>query len=108
MEKLKPLSKKANEVKEKYSKLNKKRWSVAEYAQGLIGDVGDLVKLIMAKKGFRKIEDVDQKLAHELADCLWSVLVIADELGINLEKEFIKNMDKLNKKLAVINKNGKI
>ena len=45
----------------------------------------------MVKDGFRKnrTDDLDQKTKRELCECLWSVLIIADELGINLENDFI-------------------
>ncbi len=101
---LKELSQKAKEIKEAYIKLNKKKgnknWGAAEYAQGFVGDVGDLVKLVMAKEGFRHYEDVDKGVAHELSDCLWSILVIADELGIDLEPEFLHSMEELKSKIA--------
>lgn len=93
------LIKKAKEVKEKYRKVNLKRWGAAEYVQGFIGDVGDLAKLVMAKNGFRAIEQVDKKLRHELSDCLWSILIIADELGVDLEREFIEQMNALKQRI---------
>lgn len=62
---------------------------------GFVGDVGDLSKIIMAKHGLRKMDDVDQKLAHELSDCLWSILVLASKYDINLTAEFQKTMDEL-------------
>ena len=101
----KKLIKKAKEIKGIYKSLNRKQWNVAEYTQGLVGDMGDLMKLVMAKDGFREIKNIDEKLKHELSDCLWSILIIADELGINLEKEFMKNMDKLKNRL--INAGGR-
>ena len=48
-----------------------KSWTREQIAQGFVGDVGDLMKLVLAKSGVRKIDDVEAKLAHELADCLW-------------------------------------
>lgn len=54
----------------------------------------------MAKSGLRHYENVDQEVAHELADCLWSVLVIADELKIDLEPEFLHSMEDLKLKIA--------
>ena len=93
------LIKKAKEVREKYRKIEEKPWGVAEHTQGLVGDVGELAKLVMAKNGFRKIEGVDGKLAHELSDCLWAILIIADELGIDLESEFMKQMGELEEKI---------
>ncbi len=67
--------------------------------QGFVVDVGDLMKLVMAKAGARPIADLDRKLAHELADCLWSVLVLADAHGVNLESAFLKTMKQLEKQL---------
>lgn len=106
----KELSKKAKEIKDAYAQLNrregKKVWKASEYAQGLVGDVGDLVKLIMAKNNFRSgvgdaknAKKLERELRHELADCLWSVMAIAQELDIDLEKEFLINMDYLRQKL---------
>ena len=63
--------------------------------QGFVVDVGDLMKLVMAKSGVWQVEDLDAKLAHELADCLWCVLVLSRMYGLDLEKEFTKTMDQL-------------
>ena len=46
------------------------------------------------------MDDVDAKLAHELSDCLWSVLVLADKYGIDLATEFNKTMDELEARIA--------
>ena len=64
-----------------------KPWSTEDLMQGFVGDVGDLMKLVMAKSGKREIDSVDEKLAHELADCLWSVLLLAKAYQVNLGKE---------------------
>jgi NTP pyrophosphatase (non-canonical NTP hydrolase) len=66
----------------------RKAWTRDEIMQGFVGDVGDLMKLTMARNGVRPIADVDRKLGHELADCLWSVLVLAELHGVDLEQEF--------------------
>jgi len=70
-------------------------WTREEIMQGFVVDVGDLMKLVMAKNGARLVDDVDRKLAHELSDCLWSVLVLAKLYDVNLEKEFVRTMDEL-------------
>ena len=77
-----------------------REWSREEIMQGLVVDVGDLMRLVMAKAGNRPIDDVDRKLAHELADCLWSVLVLAKLYNVDLEKEFLATMADLEKKLV--------
>jgi NTP pyrophosphatase (non-canonical NTP hydrolase) len=66
-------------------------WTTQELALGFMGDVGDLAKLIQAHAGVRTIDDCKAKLGHELSDCLWSVLVLANKCGIDLEAEFAKN-----------------
>jgi NTP pyrophosphatase (non-canonical NTP hydrolase) len=70
-------------------------WTDEEIALGFVGDVGDLAKLILARQGVRAIPDADAKLAHELADCLWSVIVLSEHFGLNLEAAFLKTMDEL-------------
>jgi NTP pyrophosphatase (non-canonical NTP hydrolase) len=92
----KEISNKAIEIRQKYHFLEEKRghiWSNSEIMEGLVGDIGDLMKLIMAKEGSRSIDNVDEKLKHELCDCLWCLLVLANKYGINLETEFMEKMD---------------
>ena len=92
----------AKEVRAKYDQLNAKRgvsWNEQNIMSGFVGDVGDLSKIIMAKHSLRTMEDMDIKLAHELADCLWSILVLADKYGIDLSTEFQKTMDGIEKRI---------
>ncbi len=70
-------------------------WTREEVMQGFVGDVGDLMKLVMAKTGARPIPDADRNLAHELSDCLWSVLVLAELHGVDLEKAFLATMTEI-------------
>jgi phosphoribosyl-ATP pyrophosphohydrolase len=47
----------------------------------------------MMRAGLRNAPpDIDARLAHELADCLWSVLVLAHEHGVHLEAAFSRTM----------------
>ncbi len=68
--------------------------------EGLVGDIGDLMKLVMAKEGWRAGDDIDNKLAHELSDCLWVLLVLADRYNIKLDETFLKTMDELDSRIA--------
>ena len=95
----------AKTVRDKYTILSRtegfKTWGPKEHTQGLVGDVGDLMKLVMAKEGYWiQDADIDTKLKHELADCLYSILIISDELGINLEQEFLKTMNELKGRIS--------
>jgi NTP pyrophosphatase (non-canonical NTP hydrolase) len=74
-------------------------WTGEEIALGFVGDVGDLAKLIIAENGKQNIPDSHEKLEHELADCLWSLIVLSKLYGIDLEKTFMGTMDDLEKHL---------
>jgi NTP pyrophosphatase (non-canonical NTP hydrolase) len=103
MKSLQELMLRAEEIRKLYEESNalngKEAWRIRDYAMGFVGDVGDLQKLVMAKENLRDIEGVDAKLGHELADCLWSILVLANHYGIDLEKEFVNTMDVITKRI---------
>lgn len=81
--------------KEKEKQLYGSSWTNEEIMLGFVGDVGDLAKLVMAENGKREIENSKEKLEHELADCLWSVIVLAKMHDVELEQSFLNTMDKL-------------
>lgn len=93
------LEKSALQLNELYEQLEVKKygrvWTTQELALGFMGDVGDLAKLIQADAGVRTIDDVNAKLGHELSDCLWSILVLANKCGIDLEAEFVRNTSEI-------------
>lgn len=96
---LKQLSERAMQVREKFAQFEKaktgKSWTRYDIMMGFVGDVGDLAKLTMAQEDKREISDKDEKIAHELADCLWSVLVLSKMYEIDLEEAFAKTMNEL-------------
>lgn len=93
----------AQGVRQMYAKLEQNKfgrsWGASELFQGLVGDVGDLSKLITGKEGMRDIDQVDEKLAHELSDCLWALISIATLYEVDLEKSFLKTMDDIEGKI---------
>lgn len=97
------IQQRAIEIANKYDQLNQKKngdtWNEQQLMAGFVGDVGDLSKIIMAKHGARDMANIDEKLAHELSDCLWSVLVLASKYNINLAEEFMKTMAMLEEKI---------
>jgi len=70
-------------------------WTREEIALGFVGDVGDLAKLVLAESGKRNITNSKEKLGHELADCLWSIIVLSELHDIDLETSFMKAMEEL-------------
>lgn len=95
----KDLIKQALAIRNKYAEFEKKQygreWSGEELMLGFMKDTGDLAKLIQAKEGVRSVDDVDEKLAHELSDCLWSIIILADKYRVDLETSFVKTMKEL-------------
>ena len=94
----------AIEIRKQYEReeiqLYGSRWTGEEIALGFVGDVGDLTKLILAENGKRNIENSKDKLAHELSDCLWSVIILAHAHEIDLEGSFLDTMNELEKHLT--------
>lgn len=92
----------AKEIRDKYAKIEQsvygRPWGALERTQGLVVDIGSLMKLVMAKNKLRTMENVDEKLKHELADCFWSIIIIADELGVDLEESFFDTMKEIEAK----------
>ena len=66
-----------------------------DIAQGFLGDVNNLVKLIRAEHGKLTIANSKEKLESQLAHCLWSVIVLAQMHNFKLEQSFMEAMDRL-------------
>ena len=92
------------EVQERFAEFERgaygHEWSVLELMAGFVVDVGDLTRLVMASQGSRHVDRVDEGLAHELADCLWSVLVLARRLDVDLGSAFVETMGDLEVRLS--------
>jgi NTP pyrophosphatase (non-canonical NTP hydrolase) len=94
-------------IRQKYSQLNEGHghasWDGKAFAMGFVGDVGDLLKLVMAKENYRTlkgVDNVDNKLKHELSDCLWSIFAIANYYSIDMEAAFMETMDEIETRIA--------
>jgi len=89
------LEKVALELNALYEQLEARRygraWTTEELMLGFVGDVGDLAKLVQAHAGVRDIDDCKAKLGHELSDCLWSIMVLANKCGVDLQAEYVRN-----------------
>lgn len=93
----------AKKIRTSYSELEKekygKEWTSQNIMEGFVGDVGDLMKIVMAKEGLREMDDIDEKLSHELADCLWSILILSDKYGVDIEQAFEQTMNELEERM---------
>src|ERR1043165_336770 len=64
-------------------------------AQGLLGDVNNLLRFFAAESGKRNIMNSKEKIESHLAHCLWSVIVLAKMHDVDLEQSFMETMDRL-------------
>ncbi|WP_369175776.1 MazG nucleotide pyrophosphohydrolase domain-containing protein [Streptomyces mutabilis] len=92
-------------VHDLYDELNRQEhgrvWTREEFMLGFMGDAGDLAKLVLAQEGARTSRpDAQAALEHELADCLWSVLILAHRYDIDLENAFVRTVDELGKSIS--------
>ncbi|MCG8971450.1 MazG nucleotide pyrophosphohydrolase domain-containing protein [Streptomyces sp. CL12-4] len=91
-------------VHDKYDQLNLRDrgrvWSRSDYVNGFMGDVGDLAKIVMVEEGLRQGVGGRTALEHELADCLWSVLILAYRYDVDLESAFGRTMSELDETLT--------
>jgi NTP pyrophosphatase (non-canonical NTP hydrolase) len=91
-------------VHDLYEELNLRErgrvWTREEFMLGFVGDVGDLAKLVMAEEGARSMPGGRPALEHELADCLWSVLILAHRYEIDLAAAFGRTMAELGERLT--------
>lgn len=89
----------ARDVRRRYAEAEResygRSWTTEEIMLGFLGDVGDLAKLVQGKAGVRPRDDLDEALAHELADCLWCVLTLAEAYDVDLESAFLASMGSL-------------
>jgi NTP pyrophosphatase (non-canonical NTP hydrolase) len=93
------LTERAMRVHALYDELNHRdrgrNWNREEFMLGFVTDVGDLARLVMAQEGARDVPGGREALGHELADCLWSVLVLARLYDVDLDAEFRRTVDEL-------------
>ena len=75
-------------------------WGLREYAEGMIGDAGDLMKLVMAKEGLREKPNVDAAIEHEVNDLQWSVLMLYRAIGKDPVESFMAAMDELEARIS--------
>ncbi|RKN77712.1 nucleotide pyrophosphohydrolase [Streptomyces klenkii] len=98
------LQQRAVQIHDLYDELNRRErgrvWKREEFMLGFMGDVGDLAKLVMAEEGARTVPGGRPALEHELADCLWSVLILAHRYDVDLGHAFCRTMPELDEAIS--------
>ncbi len=62
----------------------------------LTEEVGELARIMARKYGDQSFKKSDEKydLGNEMADVLWVLICLANQTGIDLNKAFLRNMEK--------------
>ena|SRR3989344_4527141 len=95
---------KARSIRKTYEVLERKKfgkeWERKDLVLGFVHDVGDFVKTTMIMDGTREANpDSKYMLSHELSDCLWSIIILADKYDIDLKESFEENMNSMEQRL---------
>ena len=95
------MQKRAVDIRDQYAKTDTKEWGIEQVFMGMIKDIGNLSKLLMIEGGYRDDipGEVREKLEHEMSDVLYSLLVIADKLNIDLPEAFERTMNEIEDRL---------
>jgi len=66
----------------------------------LTEEVGELARVMARKYGDQSYKKSDEKyeMSDEMADVLWVLICLANQTGVDLNKAFIKNMEKKTKR----------
>lgn len=78
-----------------------KHWNRTQLINGFKKDVQDLAALTTIKTQNYNNATLNAEVAHELADCLWSVCIIAKEYEIDLQQAFKSTMNQIEEKLLI-------
>lgn len=96
---LQKLINRAMDLRNQYAKKEKQLYGEPatdeDIAQGFLGDVNNLVRLVQAQHGKVNIANSTEKLGSQLSHCLWSVIVLAKIYNVDIEQSFMETMDRL-------------
>lgn len=75
----------------------------------LMEEVGELARIIARKYGEQsfKENEKEENLGEEMADVLFVLICLANQTGVDLEKEFLKKMEKKTDRDKSRHKNNK-
>ena len=93
---------KSLKIRKRYHELERKyhgsEWTVEEDALAFLTDAGLVGRLTMAKLSrWPKEEEDGQTLEHKLAECIWWLIVLADRMDIDIEREIGAFLEKTEK-----------
>ena len=83
------------------NRFNGKTWTRHEMMLGFSNDVGYIGRLLLAQEGTWAIDgDAEAELKHKLAESIWWVFVLAEDLGIDIDEAFTETMAQIRRDLT--------
>lgn len=95
----KEMRRKTLEVLEKLYSSEAKKWSIETRFMDLIEEVGELANAVLVKQGHKPWKRKKSDLGDSFADVLFDLIVLAEEMGIDLEKEYEKMVKSLEERI---------
>lgn len=91
---LKDIQKQIDDILQEYEK---PYWEPLSNVARLVEEVGEVARIVNHKYGDKpkKSDEKDDDLEDELADVLWTVICLANQEGIDLDKGMQRAIDKL-------------
>lgn len=80
---------------------HEKEWTVEEDALAFLTDAGLVGRLTMSQQGrWTTNGDTIPELEHNLGECMWWLIVLAERMDIDISEAFEKFLSKTEKKLG--------
>lgn len=96
------LKKRSLEIRKSYHKLELKHhgseWNVGEDALAFLTDASLVGRHVMSQQGRWPKENTEEELKHKLGETIWWLTVLAERMGIDIEKvteKFLSDTEKL-------------
>src|SRR3989338_2379651 len=92
-------TKKLQKMFREKAKGNWKDWGNEATMIDLVEEVGELANAILVKEGYKRDKRKKAELEDSLADVLFDVILLSSNYNVDLEKEYKKMLEKLEKRI---------
>ena len=93
------MQKRSKKVLEEFGKIRSKKWTPEAMLVDLTEEVGELANSILVKEGFKNKKRAKADLMDSICDILFDLYMIAEHYGIDVEKEYLKVLENLQKRI---------
>jgi len=92
------LNEATRETKKVAQHMQGEKWGVYQRFSDLIEEVGELANAIQVKEGWKTKKRSKLEVVNSICDVLYELLLIADYFDVNLEREYPKVLEEIDKR----------